>query len=894
MLYIDLTKAITKAQAKAKHPKLPEGGVWRTIKGQHVYIKDGKVLAGAGVGKTGKPIKLTKQHLAEHQAHVDKKAKAPAKKTAKPKKATAPKATAPKKAPKKTTVPKATAPKKAPPKPKTTTSEHAGKYHVQMKHGQTGKTHFEPVLDAKRADFKDTKHEFFYHKNKMPSGKYEHRISEAQSGMLVARGQSKAIVMQIAQERITKHEAKIGDMVQLAIKDSGKSPYYDTPPKPKTAPKKTAPKTTAPKTQKPPTAKAPAKKAPPKKTAPKAPPKPKASDFIEVYHGTGLPRVAGILEKGFRMNGDSTDFGRASYFKSPVYDPNDDADHLAWYKDRQARGHQMEPIEEYTGRDTASLVNFFADMSSKGTAVIHARIPKAHVLDCSNGRPPALEKLIDDLGKNAQGDYHFLEVMGQHLLKRTPSEDELYGDQKETYRKELKKAWGRDVDTRKVSPYELYAKANGYKVVVDKLKDFTEEGWQIGVYDPKIIEILGHGKSMQRTKKGVELLKALMKSIQQHALPYCLIHTEMKDGYLHLYVGALEDTPKSQDLAKGVQAMRIYNVNELNIVNHDVLEKSALSGGRWITVRGRHVYIKDGTIMTGELKGKKLSALGSSNKGEGQGGHNEGKGKSSKQPKSEPRKATSVGDKATANTGRDSQRPEKTGQNGRGSEQDTGHIRSLSKKEIKARSDREYTFHVLQGKEGASAFHKAIMASKAGNDHGAFVHAYEPKEYEGMHMFISEGGEAGFAMKPNGDICSLFHNPKIGTKKGVLGHSIELGLQHGGNRLDCFDGFLPKQYAKWGFEPVAKVSFNREYAPEGWNFERDGEPDVLFFAHNGDSLDKVLATNYPMPDLGKTPLIEDYDDGLAHQEAYLESRKSPVAKSLGMHLEILKSISVGW
>lgn len=73
MLYIDLEKGITRAQAKAKHPDLPPGGVWRTIKGNHVYILNGHIIAGAGVGKTGKPIKLTKKQLKEHQEHLDAK-----------------------------------------------------------------------------------------------------------------------------------------------------------------------------------------------------------------------------------------------------------------------------------------------------------------------------------------------------------------------------------------------------------------------------------------------------------------------------------------------------------------------------------------------------------------------------------------------------------------------------------------------------------------------------------------------------------------------------------------------------------------------------------------------------------------------------------------------------
>src|SRR5690606_20389365 len=105
----DLVKAITRSEAKAVHKDLPPGGVWRTIRGHHVYIKDGKVLAGSIPGVT-KAKKATKAHLAEHQAHIDKEAK---------KKEPAKKAPA-KKAPAKKGTKTSASTKKVPAKPKTT------------------------------------------------------------------------------------------------------------------------------------------------------------------------------------------------------------------------------------------------------------------------------------------------------------------------------------------------------------------------------------------------------------------------------------------------------------------------------------------------------------------------------------------------------------------------------------------------------------------------------------------------------------------------------------------------------------------------------------------------------------------------------------------------------
>jgi len=87
------------------HKDLPPGGVWRTIRGHHVYIVNGKIVAGSvpHVWKTGQYVAMDKETMAKHQAKLDEKAE---KETAKAKttKKTAKKASEePKEEPKKTT-----------------------------------------------------------------------------------------------------------------------------------------------------------------------------------------------------------------------------------------------------------------------------------------------------------------------------------------------------------------------------------------------------------------------------------------------------------------------------------------------------------------------------------------------------------------------------------------------------------------------------------------------------------------------------------------------------------------------------------------------------------------------------------------------------------------------
>lgn len=59
-------------------------------------------------------------------------------------------------------------------------------------------------------------------------------------------------------------------------------------------------------------------------------------------------------------------------------------------------------------------------------------------------------------------------------------------------------------------------------------------------------------------------------------------------------------------------------------------------------------------------------------------------------------------------------------------------------------------------------------------------------------------------------------------------HRIKLG----GYFLECYDGKLTKIYSKQGFKVVARVKFNEEFAPEGWEQDKDlkSKPDVIFMS----------------------------------------------------------------
>lgn len=173
----------------------------------------------------------------------------------------------------------------------------------------------------------------------------------------------------------------------------------------------------------------------------------------------------------------------------------------------------------------------------------------------------------------------------------------------------------------------------------------------------------------------------------------------------------------------------------------------------------------------------------------------------------------------------------------------------------------------------SDGFHQAIGRAKQNNMHGAFVMQHEVSEYANDALFLSEDGNTGVAVTPDGDIVSVFKNPNGKAKKAV--HSILLtALENGGVKLDNFDGALSDMYWNHGFIPVARTSFDPEFAPTDWNYARDGQPDIIFWVHNGEDAQTVarrIGEYGDLPDLTKLPVMS-YDEAAAYRDNILKQR----------------------
>jgi hypothetical protein len=125
-----------------------------------------------------------------------------------------------------------------------------------------------------------------------------------------------------------------------------------------------------------------------------------------------------------------------------------------------------------------------------------------------------------------------------------------------------------------------------------------------------------------------------------------------------------------------------------------------------------------------------------------------------------------------------------------------------------------------------------------------------------MRLFLSADAKSGVAVKPDGDIVSVFAANNSGRAL------IELAVSAGGTKLDAFDTVLAHFYAPHGFVVASRMAWNNEFKPEGWDKQtfsafNNGEPDVVFMAR-----DDAYMGSYKSTD-GKS--VTEYDNAVKAQ-----------------------------
>ncbi len=97
-------------------------------------------------------------------------------------------------------------------------------------------------------------------------------------------------------------------------------------------------------------------------------------------------------------------------------------------------------------------------------------------------------------------------------------------------------------------------------------------------------------------------------------------------------------------------------------------------------------------------------------------------------------------------------------------------------------------------------------------------------------LYLAHGGKVGYALDKHGDLQNVFNN---GGPQGAGKLAVVDAVKRGALTLDCFNKTLPEIYAQCGFKETGRIKFNPEFAPQGWDYERDDMPDIIFMAYQG-------------------------------------------------------------
>ena len=77
--------------------------------------------------------------------------------------------------------------------------------------------------------------------------------------------------------------------------------------------------------------------------------------------------------------------------------------------------------------------------------------------------------------------------------------------------------------------------------------------------------------------------------------------------------------------------------------------------------------------------------------------------------------------------------------------------------------------------EAAQWFREAILAAAASQPAGVAVYVYDETAYEGMRLFLTDNGEAGFALSGD-DVVSVFRHAEAPMRKASIPMMMHLGL----------------------------------------------------------------------------------------------------------------------
>ena len=180
----------------------------------------------------------------------------------------------------------------------------------------------------------------------------------------------------------------------------------------------------------------------------------------------------------------------------------------------------------------------------------------------------------------------------------------------------------------------------------------------------------------------------------------------------------------------------------------------------------------------------------------------------------------------------------------------------------------------------AEEFSSIAASNKAASKFGTSVDVFSPDQYQNFDLIVASlGGEtATISVSPDGEIGAVTKSPNApSTLVRVAMDAALVGRDGKGMWLSAFDTTLPSIYSSFGFQPVARMSFNDEFKPDGWDYAAYrkynlGRPDVVFMRYASD-FTKYSETK------DQIPSITDYGVGtdMAKNGSVSQSVRGPIS-----------------
>lgn len=128
---------------------------------------------------------------------------------------------------------------------------------------------------------------------------------------------------------------------------------------------------------------------------------------------------------------------------------------------------------------------------------------------------------------------------------------------------------------------------------------------------------------------------------------------------------------------------------------------------------------------------------------------------------------------------------------------------------------------------------KRFVEERARSPRQEFLTPNSEEDLANHTVVMLKGGKVGYAISPEGDLQNVFNN----NGQGAGAEAICDAIARGARTLDCFDGFLPMYYTKFGFVKVREISWDDQYAPKSWDYGKLGRPNVVFMEYKGGTQD---------------------------------------------------------